>query len=70
MQYRMKDFQEVYNISENKFTPNFEKINVKLCFEDIKETALEEVKAHNMEVTLTIDKDVPEYIHSDATKIK
>lgn len=69
MQYRMKDFQEVYNISENKFNPNFEKIIVRQCFEDLKEMALEDVKGHNMEVTLNIDKDVPESIHSDISKI-
>ena len=66
----MKDFQDVYNISENKFTPNFETLNVKQCFEDLKEMALEDVKGHNMEVSLTIESGVPEEIHSDDAKIK
>ena len=69
-QFRIKDFQQVYNISENKFKPDFDKVNVKACFEDFLTRAKADVKGKYMDVTLQIEKDVPEYIHSDSAKIK
>jgi hypothetical protein len=35
IQYRIKDFQQVYDISENKFEPGFETVDVKKCFTEI-----------------------------------
>lgn len=35
IQYRIKDFLQVYNISENKFRPTNENINIIKCFNDI-----------------------------------
>ena len=32
IQFRVKDFQQVYNINENKFRPTNENVNLKKCF--------------------------------------
>lgn len=39
IQYRIKDFKQVYDIMENKFDPKFENIDVRPCFEEITKTA-------------------------------
>jgi len=70
MQFRIKDIQPVYNVSENKFKPDFDKVSVKACFEDLLTRAKADVKGKYMDVTLSIDKDVPDYITSDSAKIK
>jgi hypothetical protein len=39
MLYRIKDFEQVYNISENKFKPKDENINIKKAIEHVVEVA-------------------------------
>jgi hypothetical protein len=68
--YRIKDFKEIYDISENKFNPNFEQLNVKKTFEDISKAASEDVKNKYMEVNLIVEDDVPDTINSDYQKIR
>lgn len=70
IQYRIKDFLQVYNISENKFRPTNENVNVKKCFDEILKMCKIEIKGKNMEVTLEIASDVPDTITSDIYKIK
>jgi len=70
IQYRIKDFLQVYNISENKFRPTNENVSVKKCFDDILKMCKIEIKGKNMEVTLEIAPDVPDTITSDIYKIK
>jgi signal transduction histidine kinase len=70
IQFKIKDFQQVYNISENKFSPLWEKVNVKTCFDTIIEQAKHDVKGKYMDISLAIDKDVPETINCDLNKIK
>jgi len=70
IQFKVKDFQQVYNIAENKFSPNWEKVNVKSCMDTIIDQAKHDVKGNYMDLTILIDKDVPETIKSDLTKIK
>ena len=70
IQYRIKDFLQVYNISENKFRPTNENVIVKKCFDEILKMCKIEIKGKNMEVTLEIASDVPDTITSDIYKIK
>jgi hypothetical protein len=39
MLYRIKDFEQVYNISENKFKPKEENISIKKAIEHVVEVA-------------------------------
>jgi len=70
MQFRIKDFKGVYDISENKFVPIFESVSVGAVFEDLLTRAKADVKGKYMDVTLNIDKDVPSHITSDSALIK
>jgi hypothetical protein len=70
IQYRVKDFQQVYDIMENKFDPQFESVEARPCFEAITKAAQEDVKGKYMEVSLEVDDKVPDAIYSDAEKIR
>lgn len=39
MLYRIKDFEQVYNISENKFKPKDDNVDIKKCIETVVEVA-------------------------------
>ena len=70
MQHRISDFQSVYNISENKFQPTFEKVNVKKCIDEIVAHVKQDLKGRYMDINLVFDKDVPETIISDQMMMK
>lgn len=58
------------NIAEHKFAPNWEKVNVKSVMDTIIDQAKHDVKGNYMDLTLLINKDVPETISCDLNKIK
>ena len=70
MQYRLKDYQQVYLISENKFKPIFESVNMKEVMKDIVDMTARDVKTRNIELTVNVDSNVPGTISSDKSKIK
>ena len=70
MQYRIKDFQQLYNISENKFYPNIENINVRKVLEELIEMLKIDLKGKHMEISLEIDSAVPENIQADLNKLR
>ena len=49
IQFRVKDFQQVYNINENKFRPTNENVNLKKCFDEIEAMAKYDCKGKNLE---------------------
>ena len=69
MQYRIKDFQQVYYISENKFKPVNEKVNVKNAINKIVEMTQPDVKNRNIELQLEVADNVPAQISSDYHKV-
>ena len=70
IQFRVKDFLQVYNISENKFRPTMENVNIKNCFQEIDQMAKYDVKGKNLDYLLEYGDDVPTTIQSDINKIK
>ena len=70
MQYRIKDFQQVYLISENKFRPSNESTSVKNCVNEIVEMTFRDLKTRNIDLQVTIAPEVPESISCDLHKVK
>ena len=70
MQYRLKDYQQVYLISENKFKPVFESVDMKRVMKDIVDMSARDIKTRNIELTINVASDVPATISSDISKIK
>lgn len=50
MLYRIKDFESIYTISENKFRPVEEEYNVKQSIEEVIEIAKSEIKKKNIDL--------------------
>jgi hypothetical protein len=59
MLYRIKDFQTVYNISENKFKYKDQEFDVKKTIDEVIEISRSEIKKKNIELTITHGDDVP-----------
>ena len=70
MQFRIRDFQQVYYISENKFKPNFENIDIRDAINEILEMTQGDLKSRNIEVTLNVAPEVPDQISADLMKVK
>ena len=69
MQYKIKDFQQVYYISENKFKPITEQVNLKNCLNGIVDMTKPDVKNRNIDLQVEIDPKVPDAISSDFHKV-
>ena len=50
MQYRIKDFQQVYYVSENKFRPTNESTNMKNCVNDVIDMTYRDLKTRNIDM--------------------
>ena len=70
MQFRIKDFQQIYFISENKFRHQSESTNLKKCFEDIENMIKSDCKQRNIELFFSLDPNLPENISCDQNKLK
>lgn len=70
MQYRIKDFQQVYFISENKFRPANESTSMKNCINDVIDMTYRDLKTRNIDMQVTISPEVPESISCDTHKVK
>ena len=53
MLYRIKDFEQVYNIAEHKFKAKDEEFSVKKCMDEVIEIAQHEVHKKNIELSVS-----------------
>ena len=70
MQFRIRDFQQVYYISENKFKPSNENVDIRTAINEILEMTQGDLKSRNIEVTLNVAPEVPDSISADLFKVK
>ncbi len=70
MLYRIKDFESVYNISENKFRQKEEDFLIKRSIDDVIEIAKNDIKKKNIELTVNHSGDLPNLAKGDSTKFK
>jgi len=60
----------VYLISENKFKPVFESVDMKRIMKEIVDMSARDIKTRNIELTINVASDVPASISADTSKIK
>lgn len=53
MLYRIKDFETVYNISENKFRQKEEDFHIKKSIDEVVEIAKNEIQKKNIDLIIT-----------------
>lgn len=70
MLYRIKDFEQVYNIAEMKFRAKEEDFSVKKCMDEVIQIAQHELQKKNIELTVTNANDLPATIRGDSFKFK
>jgi signal transduction histidine kinase len=70
MLYRIKDFESVYNISENKFRQKDEDFLIKRCIDDVIDIAKNDIKKKNIDLQINHSGELPNFIKGDATKFK
>lgn len=70
MLYRIKDFESVYNISENKFKHMNEDFSIKRSIEDIVDIVRSEIKKKNIELEVNHGNDIPHMVKNDVSKFK
>lgn len=70
MQYRIKDFQQVYNISENKFRHQAEAVNIRQTIDEVQGLLMTDCRNRSIELKTHIDSDVPDVIACDHAKFK
>jgi hypothetical protein len=64
MLYRIKDFEQVYNISENKFKHREEDFLIKRTIDEVVDIARSEIQKKSMELTLSHG-DIPNQSKGD-----
>lgn len=70
MQFRIKDFQQVYFVSENNFRHKSEPVNMKSCIDEVVAMTAADVKSRKIELLVNVDEDVPDQIACDVSKLK
>jgi hypothetical protein len=70
MQFRIKDFQQVYFVSENNFRHKSEPVNMKNCIDDVVAMTAADVKSRKIELIVNVDDEVPDQIACDVSKLK
>lgn len=70
MQYRIKDFQQVYFVSENNFRRKSEAVNMKNCINEVVDIVAADIKSRKIEIKVNVEEDVPEQIACDVSKLK
>jgi signal transduction histidine kinase len=70
MLYRLKDFEQVYNISENKFRPNPQEFSIRSSIEDVVEIAQNDLQSKNVELSMNHGSDIPISVKGDSFKFK
>ena len=59
MLYRIKDFEQVYNIAEHKFRTKDEDFSIKKSMDEVFDIASHELKKKNIELTVSNSNDLP-----------
>jgi len=70
MLYRIKDFESIYNISENKFRQVEEDYNIRKSVDEVLDIARSEIIKKNIELQLNHSTDLPNFTKGDATKFR
>ena len=70
MQYRIKDFQQVYFVSENKIRHQSNQVSLQQCIKDVIQLVQSDIAERNVDLQLSIDNNVPDQIAIDAQKLK
>lgn len=70
MLYRIKDFEQVYNVSENKFKPKEEDYSVKNSIEQVLDVAKSELSKKNIDLTMNFSDGIPTLVKGDSYKFK
>ena len=70
MQYRIKDFQQVYFVSENKIRHQSNQVSLQSCIKDVIQLVQSDIAERNVDLQLSIDNNVPDQIAIDAQKLK
>lgn len=59
MIYRTKDFEQVYNISENKFRSNSTEFHLKKTIEEVRDIVSDDLRKKNIEIHMRFNEDIP-----------
>ena len=70
MIYRVKDFEQVYNITQGKFRAREEDFLVKRSINDVIEVIKSDVKKKNIDLTFNHGGDLPNMAKADAMKFR
>lgn len=70
MLYRIKDFEQVYHISENIFKPKEEAFQFKKTLEEVVAITGNDLAKKNIELTLSCGDSTPQFIRGDPVKFK
>ena len=70
MLYRIKDFEQVYSISENKFKIKEDDYSLKRAIEDVVEIANNDIKKKGIELTINHSNSLPPTSRGDQIKFK
>jgi len=70
MIYRTKDFEQVYNISENKFRQNSTEFHLKKTIEEVRDIVSDDLRKKNIEIHMRFNEDIPTMVGGDITKFK
>lgn len=70
MLYRIKDFEQVYNIAEQKFRVKDEEFSIKKSMEEVIQIAQHELQKKNIELTVSNAPDLPNSGKGDSFKFK
>lgn len=65
MLYRIKDFNAVYNISENRFKSNPTGIPVKLNLDEVRQLIDQDLRNKNIDINIRLAEDIPGRIQGD-----
>ena len=70
MLYRVKDFEQVYNITQGKFRAREEDFLIKRSVNDVIEVIKSDVKKKNIDLTFNHGADLPNMAKADGTKFR
>ena len=70
MLYRIKDFEQVYNIAEHKFRHKDEDFQIKKSVEEVVEIAQHDLKKKNIDLQVNVAQDMPVSARADSMKFK
>lgn len=70
MLYRIKDFEQVYNIAEHKFRHKDDDFQIKKSVEEVVEIAQHDLKKKNIDLQVNVAQDMPVSARADSMKFK